>query len=145
MDECLGLLVTEPPRINALSELRSDMRGLVSQWLSSLKMRGVSIRVLETRRTVERQNWIYAQGRTRAGPIVTHVSGSSALARHVAEPGMATALDFCFAGAQPWVGPWELCGSTWEHVGGSRARWGGRWRVRDLGHIELNDQHEVAA
>lgn len=136
--------MVEPLRISSLDDLRIDMRGLVIQWREALAQMGIAIRVLETRRSPERQEWLFASGRTRPGPIVTHVSGHNPRARHVAEPGQATALDFCFAGADPWHGPWELCGQAWEHIAAQQhGVWGGRWTFKDLGHIEINDPAHV--
>ena len=129
----------EPTKIDSIAELRPDMREFVRDWLASLSMRGIRIRILETRRSRERQDFLYAQGRTRPGVIVTHKTGDDPTARHVCEPEEATALDFCFTGPDPWSGPWEEVGSVWEAITAHRGgRWGGRWKMRDLGHIEID-------
>lgn len=127
--------MTEPPRLNSLDELRVDMRVLVDRWLSDLAAQGIKLRILETRRTWERQEWLYQSGRGRPGRIVTNLRGRSSKARHVANPGMATALDFAFPGPKPFDDdhPWVEVGEAWEALGGV---WGGRWKMRDLGHIQ---------
>jgi hypothetical protein len=129
--------VTEPPRIASLDELRPDVRGLVIQWRDALSQLGIALRILETRRTKERQDWLYAQGRTRPGKIVTNLRGDDPKARHVAEPGRASAVDFAFAGPKPFdaAHPWELAASAAEWLGFTS---GHRWKMRDSGHLQFD-------
>lgn len=83
---------------------------------------GIKIVVVHTLRTYEEQALIYAQGRTRPGPIVTK-----------AKPGYSwhnfgRAFDVAFEGTKPgtvkWTGPWEQLGQMGESLG---LDWGGRW------------------
>jgi peptidoglycan L-alanyl-D-glutamate endopeptidase CwlK len=137
--------MTEPPRLDSLDELRPRTKRKAERWLeamAALAPLGVApaVKIGETRRTPERQDWLFASGRTRPGPRVTDVTGASPRANHVAPPGQARAFDFWFVapGTTPWSEshPWELAGVVGERLG---LRWGGRWKSRDLGHLEDQD------
>jgi hypothetical protein len=135
----------EPPRISSLDELRPDVMRRALAWQAATNLLLEASRdpsrvvVLETRRTPQRQDWLFASGRTRPGPRVTNLRGDHPKARHVAAAGGATALDFALK--HPAKGlwdaslPWELAGQVGELLGFT---WGGRWKTRDLGHLEFN-------
>jgi peptidoglycan L-alanyl-D-glutamate endopeptidase CwlK len=56
--------------------LTPEFREKLSQLVAALKARGFKPWVYETTRSRARQDWLYASGRTRPGPIVTDVDGS---------------------------------------------------------------------
>ena len=91
---------------------------------------GGRARVSEGLRTAERQRYLYASGRTRPGPILTHVTTS----RHQS----GRAFDIDFVGYSPNEVPrewWEFAGRIGEALG---LKWGGRWpTLRDYRHFEL--------
>ena len=96
---------------------------------------GHPIVLIEGRRSTERQAWLYAQGRTRPGPIVTRAKPG--IGRHEPGPdGLGRAFDCAFAGPEPFSEkhPWELYGQACEAEG---LEWGGRWRHPDRPHAEL--------
>lgn len=136
--------MTEPPRISSLDALLPDFRAAVDQWAGALQQAiapsGRSVRILETIRTPERQDWLYASGRTRPGLRVTALRGNDPRANHVQPHGEGRAFDFAFVahGMGLWdeSHPWELAGVLGEYLG---MRWGGRWPARDLGHLEWPD------
>ena len=104
--------------------------------------------VLEGHRSVERQQRLYAQGRTAPGPIVTQVDGVRSRGKHNFSP--SRAID---------VAPYPVAWADTERMTyfagfvmgvarqlGIRVRWGGDWdqdtqtadeRFRDLPHFEL--------
>lgn len=133
--------MTEPPRISEVSALLGEFQRAVLRWHDRVSdliaPSGTEVVILETIRTPERQDWLFASGRTRPGPIVTGVRGNSPAANHVAKRGAGRAFDFAFRA--PGLGlwdeshPWELAGVVGEYLG---MRWGGRWKSRDLGHLE---------
>lgn len=141
--------MTEPPRCADLEALREDVRGRALLWLATLRSAGGRakyVEIGETARSVARQDWLYASGRTREGPIVTQLHGRSPGARHVAKYGEATAWDFWFRvpDVSPWDEghPWALAGVLGEYHG---MRWGGRWTTADLGHLEFNGPNVATA
>lgn len=64
--------MTEPRRISDLEYLQPFFRIKVINWLEECKKQGVELRVIESLRTFERQRWLYEQGRSREGNIVTY-------------------------------------------------------------------------
>lgn len=91
---------------------------------------GHPMRVTEGYRSPARQMWLYAQGRTRPGPIVTSVRSSM----HT----QGRAVDCVFlakGGGIAWDGPWAEYGRRAKRRG---LRWGGDWtRLVDRPHVEL--------
>ncbi|GAA5514758.1 hypothetical protein Dcar01_03519 [Deinococcus carri] len=63
------------------NHLHQLYRTPLEHWLADArawgKPRGIEVCVYETFRTAERQAWLYAQGRTRPGPVVTYTLDSS--------------------------------------------------------------------
>lgn len=94
-----------------------------------LQQYGAHVHVAEGRRTIERQQALFSQGRTAPGPKVTWTLSS----RHLT--GRAFDIDFVGVPAsqvpQVW---WSLAGQIGEALG---LRWGGRWAVRDFRHFEF--------
>lgn len=65
---------TEPPRESALSALEPDFRGRVEKMLRDSEVAGVPLIVLETRRSLLRQFWLWLGGRVdKTRPQVTKV------------------------------------------------------------------------
>lgn len=79
--------------------------------------------IFETYRSQERQDWLYAQGRTRPGPRVTWTRRSAHTSRKAADVVWRDE-----AGRLRWDGPAEL----WARLGhAARAQglvWGGDWK-----------------
>jgi peptidoglycan L-alanyl-D-glutamate endopeptidase CwlK len=101
-----------------------------------LRCHGVQMRVTEGIRSVERQKALYAQGRTKAGKVITN-----------ARPGYSfhhygLAFDSCFAGADPYLEKHPDGAFLWNEFGRfARAHgfsWGGDFRtVKDRPHCQL--------
>jgi len=91
-------------------------------------------------RTVEAQNALYEQGRTKPGNIVTNVNGNDlSKATHCPQnDGFGHAVDFAFKGSEPWAAkwPWKAFGENAKALG---LKWGGDWKTMkgDFGHVEL--------
>ena len=58
--------MNSPPVDRALDNLHPLFRAALDAWLieATTRVRHVDFRVTETRRTLQRQQWLYAQGRT---------------------------------------------------------------------------------
>ena len=57
----------------SLVDLRPPAMRAAAEWLRLCNAKGVAVLIVETLRTNERQNDLYAKGRTTPGPIVTWV------------------------------------------------------------------------
>lgn len=65
-----------------LNELHPKVKELAIKLLEECKKAGLNIKISETYRTKERQDYLYAQGRTRSGPIITNAKGSAMSSYH---------------------------------------------------------------
>jgi peptidoglycan L-alanyl-D-glutamate endopeptidase CwlK len=109
---------------------RNAIDPYVVEFKAYMEQQGLPVRIGEVRRSYDRQRWLYAQGRTRPGPVVTWTLDSKHLR------GRAFDFDFISALDQADYGAWEFAGQVGEWLG---LRWGGRWSSEDLRHLELPD------
>jgi len=106
---------------------------------AAMECLGFPMRATEGVRTTARQQQLYAQDRTAPGPRVTDVDGVTVKSMHQLQAdGYGHAVDSCFVGANPWVGPWDLFGEMVRAVG---LKWGGdfghKGSNKDRPHVEL--------
>lgn len=104
---------------------------------------GRPIILVHVGRTREEQQALYAKGRTVPGAIVTNADGVATRSKHqMQQDGYVHAIDFAFVDDprtpkdetfDPLM-PWGVVGQMAEHLG---LTWGGRWKLHDLGHIEV--------
>lgn len=99
--------------------------------ISEMKMLGHEVRIVEGYRSIERQNELYAQGRTTPGKIVTNAKGGESFHNY------RCAVDFVFKkeGYNASKELWETLGTVGEK---HDFEWGGRWKkFIDLPHFEM--------
>ena len=114
-------------------------------------VRNFDCKVIEGHRTTARQQDLFAQGRTRPGPIVTNCDGVNKKSRHQTSPSVAVDVVPYFADV-PHI-RWDDRDSFFELAGfvqataiklGIRIRWGGHWsRFPDLPHWEVEHEMET--
>lgn len=133
-------------RRNDLDGLTPEFRAKVEVLLYRLRLRGHVPWVYETRRTPERQAYLYASGRTRPGPKVTWTRESKHLhglavdiidgREHPTRPGdrvgWGTWGDPISAGMAERF--FSALGDEAKAIG---LVWGGDWKSRDLPHVEM--------
>ena len=68
--------------IRDLNELHPKVKELAEVLINECKKQGIDIGISETYRSVERQDFLYTQGRTRSGNIVTYVKGIDMASYH---------------------------------------------------------------
>jgi peptidoglycan L-alanyl-D-glutamate endopeptidase CwlK len=94
--------------------------------------------VTEGLRSTERQQELFAQGRTAPGNIVTYADGIEKRSNHQAKvDGFGHAVDCAFQGDDPWNEdhPWAVYGAL---VKASGLKWGGEFAsLVDKPHAEL--------
>ncbi|HPE35536.1 MAG TPA: M15 family metallopeptidase [Spirochaetales bacterium] len=138
----------EPPRLDDLDLLRPDFRAKIDALYQELRAQGFEPLPWETLRTPERQAWLYAQGRTRPGAIVTQaVSSVHEDGRGVDTIDGRRIPSGPFEGQLYGWGSWgdpdveaealrffNAYGRAAEALG---LTWGGRWTtLRDYPHVE---------
>jgi peptidoglycan L-alanyl-D-glutamate endopeptidase CwlK len=69
-------------RCDDLDELHPKLKELALKLLDEAKRQGLNAKIIDTFRSPERQDHLYAQGRTRAGNIVTNATGKDMSSYH---------------------------------------------------------------
>jgi hypothetical protein len=118
-----------------LAGLMPELRGPAAQLVKLLASQGISIALVNGRRSMAEQEKLYQQGRTTEGAIVTQVKPGGSKHNYGA------AVDVAVLGSNgkpSWPEDdelWTKIGEAGESLG---LRWGGRWKgFRDRPHFEL--------
>jgi peptidoglycan L-alanyl-D-glutamate endopeptidase CwlK len=110
----------------------------VDRVLAAMAALGAPMKIVQGLRTVEEQQALFAQGRTKPGKKVTNCDGVRKKSNHQASSdGLGRAVDCAFVkdGKVVWEGPWEKYGAAARAEG---LIWGGDWKgLIDRPHIEL--------
>lgn len=112
-----------------VSELTSNAQKACNLFIAECKAQGLNVLITETYRSQERQNYLYAQGRTRNGNIVTWTKHS----RHTSR----RAWDICQnVKGQEYSNTafFKKCGEVAKSLG---ITWGGDWSTPDMPHFEI--------
>jgi peptidoglycan L-alanyl-D-glutamate endopeptidase CwlK len=115
---------------NDLSELAPGFRAAVEAAIEECHRLGYDVVVFEARRTEERQAYLYAQGRTRPGAIVTNAA-DALHGWHF----FGLAVDV-ISKSREWSVPeewWRDVGEIFERHG---CDWAGRWKRPDTPHMQ---------
>lgn len=119
--------MSEPKRISDLNELHPLVKQQAEALLEKCKSNGLNAKIIETYRSQERQDYLYEQGRTTPGQIVTWTRSSNHTSRKA------------FDVIQNKVG--DEYNSTFLTKVGKLAKevgldWGGEWKQKDMPHFE---------
>ena len=117
--------------IRDISELTENAQKACNLFMSKCKAYGLKVLITETYRSQERQNYLYEQGRTRAGKKVTWTKNS----RHTSR----RAWDICknVKGAEySDASFFKECGKVAKKFG---ITWGGEWSTPDTPHFEVSE------
>ncbi len=134
----------DPISYQRAMELHPAIRTEVIDTITHLEMfsfpENVSIRIVQGLRTIEVQNGLYAQGRTKPGPIVTKAKGGSSFHNY----GLAIDFAILYDGKLSWdlikdfdhdnVKDWVEVVNAFTAIGYT---WGGNWKtLKDYPHLE---------
>lgn len=126
-----------------ISLLDPDVQDLALELLQKAKQSQIVLKVTQTKRTLDEQAALYAQGRTAPGQIVTH-----------APPGYSwhnfgRAFDVAIVSYPGDLTPTNLYDGNWNQVGDMGEQlglvWGGRWKFPDRPHFEHHGGTTLAA
>lgn len=115
-----------------LNELHPKVKELAEQLIAECKKQGLNVLITETYRSVERQDALYAQGRTTPGIIVTNARGSDMSSYHQ----WRLAFDFCqnIRGKEYDTTFMNKVGAIGTKLG---LEWGGSWTTfKDTPHFQ---------
>jgi peptidoglycan L-alanyl-D-glutamate endopeptidase CwlK len=102
--------------------------------LALAKTAGYQLRVIQAVRTFAEQDALYAQGRSRKGPIVTNARGGQSWHNF----GMAVDFAFIVGGQISWEDKLYSRIGQWADIAG--LDWGGNWhKFKDLPHVQLSN------
>jgi len=124
----------EVPRQDSLDGLAPKFRTALEAIIRDVEAEGWQVRVFETIRTNERQEYLYGFGREYddgRGPVTR--SPTATKSWHI----YGLAADLVQDDATPWVAPqafWQAIGKAAEKNG---CTWGGTWDILDLPHVQL--------
>ena len=125
-----------------IERLHPKVRDKAREFINKVeKELGIKLRATSTLRTYAEQNELYAQGRTKAGGIVTNAKGGQS------NHNFGTALDVV-----PIVNgqaDWKTSADTWSKIAkvGKAVGfdWGGDWKsIVDKPHFEMNFGNSLA-
>ena len=122
--------------VRDICELHPTAQIACKAFLTECEKLGLKVRITETYRSQERQNELYAQGRTKPGNKVTWTLNS----RHTTR----RAWDICqnIKGREydASTGFFEKCGEVAKRLG---ITWGGNWKTPDRPHFEVSEKWEL--
>lgn len=122
-------MVMKPDR--DLRKLKKPIRQACSAFLKETKKKGLHVFVTEAKRSIERQRYLYAQGRTRPGKVVTWTLHS----RHI----VGEAFDIAFE-PKKHGSLYPSDAHLWEKVGVIGEwlwlEWWWRWKAWDKPHFQ---------
>lgn len=128
----------EPPKIVEVSELDAKTQRYAKQIVELLQGAGLNAKVIETYRTPERQNYLYASGRSRKGKIVTKTKNSSHSQRKAFDIGIFGDNGEYLGDASSYM----LIPDILSNAGiRNKITWGGDWNMRDYGHFETPQEN----
>jgi len=108
----------------------------LARFISQAEAEQISFIIWTHYRSPQDQNYLYQQGRTRPGKILTNADGHILLSEH--QKWLAVDILVIKDGAQLWdhEPEYDRLGEIWESLGGT---WGGRWHSPsgDIFHFEL--------
>lgn len=124
-----------------LGSLHDSIRVLAEALLARAEAEGLRLVLVSGYRSPEEQDLIYAQGRTRPGPIVTDVRGGRSWHNY----GLAFDVAILSSAGKP---TWPNDPPTWARIGaigeGLGLRWGGRFPSPDRPHFEYHPGLDIA-
>src|SRR5690606_34917855 len=131
----VGEFTLDPVNEARVSSLHADVQRPARQLLNLSSAVGLNLRITEGFRSFERQNQLYAQGRTAPGQQVTNARGGDSYHNY----GLAIDVVQIQGGQANWNGPWGRIGEIGKAVG---FEWGGDWRgFKDYPHFQMTLGH----
>ena len=124
-----------------LKKVHPELVTQVTEILVEMERLGHPMFVVQGARTADEQHKLWLQGRAgNSGKIVTYKDGYKHRSDHqLRSDGLGYAADLAFQDSEPFSEehPWERYG---ELVESHNLMWGGRWKMVDRPHVELDEE-----
>lgn len=130
---------------DVLAGVHPELIARLQRVYAAMEALGMPMKPTEGVRTVQRQQQLYASGRTVPGKIVTNADGLRFRSNHqVHQDGYGHAVDAAFDGDDPYLEDDPDAALKWATYGAcvrsQKLTWGGDWAgLRDRPHAELPD------
>lgn len=122
-----------PTSEKRLEKVHPELNKRIRDLIEAFAQRGIQIEVVQGLRTIAEQNSLYAQGRSKPGPVVTNARGGQSNHNY------GLAVDLC-----PFVNgkPDFTTNATYVAIGAEAVKrgleWGGNWKkLIDKPHVQL--------
>jgi peptidoglycan L-alanyl-D-glutamate endopeptidase CwlK len=115
-----------------INDLHPEVAALCHQFVAKCKAQGITILVTSTYRSIQEQDALYAQGRTKPGAIVTNARGGYSFHSY----GVAFDIVPIVNGKAQWnsIALFRRCGEIGKSVG---LEWAGDWKsMREYCHFQ---------
>ncbi|WP_425423390.1 M15 family metallopeptidase [Shimazuella kribbensis] len=136
----------KPKKYN-LQKLHPEVQSAMEQWMRNVEKKGITIKIVEGFRSIEEQNELYAQGRTKPGQKVTNAKGGQSYHNY------GLAIDFAILdkeqlswdikkdGNENGVADWDEVVREAKKLGFS---WGGDWKgFKDYPHLQMTFDQSI--
>lgn len=122
--------MSDPTKQNRdINSLQSVAQKACSLFLDECSKRGIKIFVTEYHRSQERQNWLYEQGRTRPGKVITWTRNSNHSTGYAWDIAVSPPHDLYDGKIIAYAG--EVA----KKLG---IEWGGSWKEQDTPHFQVS-------
>lgn len=117
-----------------LAKVHPELARRVRDLITALALQGHTVEVVQGLRTFAAQDALFAQGRTKPGPVVTQARGGQSNHNY------GLAVDLCpFVNGKP---DWNAKPAVWFAIGTEAVKqgleWGGNWKkFIDKPHVQL--------
>lgn len=136
-----GTGLTHVQRINEvrLAKIAPLVAQRVRQFIEVAENDGIILQIVQGLRTWKEQDALYAQGRSKKGPVVTNARGGQSLHNY----GLAVDLAPIVDGKVSWDEKLFKAFNKWDDVSG--LDWGGNWKkFKDLPHVQDTEGMNLA-
>ena len=117
-----------------IETLHPKVRPLARKLLEEAQEQGISVKIISGHRTYAEQDELYAQGRTKPGPIVTKARGGHSNHNF----GLAFDIGIFSADGKKYYGEHEDYARVGEIGKELGLEWGGDWEFKDEPHFQYN-------
>ncbi len=114
-----------------IGELTPEAQKACNLFMEECQRQGLNVLITETYRSQKRQDYLYEQGRTRAGKKVTWTKNS----RHTSR----RAWDICKNVKGEEYSDTEFFKKCGEIAKSFNITWGGKWKTPDIPHFEISE------
>lgn len=137
------------PKKYSLQKLHPEVDAAMKQLIRNVQDKGITIKIVEGFRSIEEQNELYAQGRTKPGEKVTNAKGGQSYHNY------GLAVDFAILDQETNKLSWNIKKdgnkngiSDWHEVAQEAKKlgftWGGDWkRFKDYPHLQMTFDQSI--